>query len=117
MTRREQSPAGSNTVVLRGRVTSAPTERELPSGDTILTLRVVVPRGRTPMSAKSKQKSDWVDCVAWGASAKRTVLRWQVGDTVEVEGALRRRFFKAESRPISRVEVEVLAARRVELAE
>ena len=36
---------------LRGRVSSAPTERELPSGALITTLRVSIPRARTPMTA------------------------------------------------------------------
>ena len=36
-----------NTVALRGRVSSAPTERELPSGAVITTFRLSVPRART----------------------------------------------------------------------
>ncbi len=105
-----------NSVTLRGRVSSAPVERSLPSGDVILTLRVVVPRDKSPMSDKSKQTSDWVDCAAWGGRARRSVSRWDVGDVVEVEGALRRRFFRAEARTSTRVEVEVLSGRLVERA-
>ena len=68
------------------------------------------------MSTKSKQGSDWVDCVAWGGRVKRSVARWQVGDVVEIEGALRRRFFRMEARTSTRVEVEVLGGRLVERA-
>ena len=68
------------------------------------------------MSSKSKQTSDWVDCVAWGGRTKRSVRRWRVGDVVEVEGALRRRFFRMQARTSTRVEVEVLAGRLVERA-
>jgi single-strand DNA-binding protein len=102
-----------NSVALRGRVSSAPLERELPSGDAIVTFRLVLPRDRTAMTAKSKQTSDWVDCVAWGARTRRTTGRWRVGDVVEVDGALRRRFFRAQERSSTLVEVEVLSARLV----
>jgi single-strand DNA-binding protein len=104
--------AEDNTVELRGRVTSAPTERELPSGAVITTFRVSVPRARTPMTAGSSQSSDWVDCVAWSARNRRSVGGWTVGDQVEVNGALRRRFYRAGEGAGTRLEVEVLGARR-----
>ena len=113
-----ETPAGEsrNEVGLTGRVSSAPTERELPSGDKIVTCRLVVARTRSPMTAKSKQTSDWVDCVSWGGRARRSVATWRVGDVVEVEGALRRRFFRVASGTSTRVEVEVLAARTLQKA-
>ena len=101
-----------NAVELRGRVSSAPTERELPSGAVITTFRMSVPRARTPMTAGSTQSSDWVDCVAWSARCRRSVGAWTVGDEVEVTGALRRRFFKAGDGRSTRLEVEVTGARR-----
>ena len=78
--------AADNTVALRGRVSSAPLQRELPSGAVISTFRVSVPRARTPMTAGSSQRSDWMDCVAWSARTRRAVATWQVGDEVELEG-------------------------------
>jgi single-strand DNA-binding protein len=103
-----------NKVVLRGRVSSAPLGRDLPSGSSIVSFRVAVVRSRTPMTAGSKQTSDWVDCVAWGSRPRKSVKSWNVGDTVEVEGALRRRFFNAGGAgPTSRVEIEVLKGRVV----
>lgn len=105
-----------NRVALRGRVSSAPLERELPSGDTIITFRMVLARDRSPMTAKSRQSSDWVDCVSWGGRARRSVATWRVGDVVEVEGALRRRFFRVAAGTSTRVEVEVLTGRMVERA-
>ena len=104
--------AQDNTVELRGRVTSAPTERELPSGAVITTFRVSVPRARTPMTSGSSQVSDWLDCVAWSARSRRSVGGWRVGDQVEVSGALRRRFYRAGEGSSTRLEVEVLGARR-----
>lgn len=106
-------PPGENTVALRGRLTSAPLERELPSGDVILTFRLTMPRSRTAMTARSAQRSDWVDCVAWNGRTRRSVASWRVGDQVQVEGALRRRFFRTGSGASTRVEVEVLTARRI----
>lgn len=117
MTQQEVAPAtGQNSVALCGRVSSPPLERELPSGDVIVTFRVVLARDRSPMTSKSKQSSDWVDCAAWGGRVRRSVSTWRVGDLVEIEGALRRRFFRMEGRTSTRVEVEVLTGRMVERA-
>jgi single-strand DNA-binding protein len=98
-----------NQVMLRGRVTSAPEGRTLPSGTAIVAFRVAVGRDKTHMTAGSRQTSDWVDCVAWGPRPKRSVASWQVGDLVEIQGALRRRYFRRDAAlPNTRVEVEVL---------
>jgi single-strand DNA-binding protein len=102
-----------NTVALRGRVSSAPHERQLPSGVVISTFRLSVPRSRTAMTSGSTQGSDWVDCTAWTARSRRTVASWEVGDRVELTGALRRRFYRAGEGAATRLEVEVLSARRV----
>lgn len=100
----------ANEVVLRGRVSGQPEERELPSGTVLVGFRVVVPRERTPMTAGSKATSDWVACAAWGTRVRRQVSGWRDGDVVEVRGALRRRHYGGE-RPGSTLEVEVLGGR------
>jgi single-strand DNA-binding protein len=105
-----------NSVTLCGRVSSSAIQRELPSGQRIVTFRMVLARERTPMTKGSAQTSDWVDCVVWGGRCRRSALRWKVGDIVEVEGALRRRFFRAAGATSTRVEVEVLAGRVVKRA-
>lgn len=103
-----------NKVVLRGRVSAEPSTRELPSGTAIVTFRITMAREKTHMTEGSKQTSDWVDCVAWAPRPRRSASKYRTGDTVEVEGALRRRFFRSEGGvPTSRVEVEVLTARVV----
>ena len=109
------APSGAaedNVVRLRGRVSSAPAERELPSGAQIATFRLSVTRGRTPMTSGSRQSVDWVDCTAWAARTRRSVAGWAVGDQVEVDGALRRRFYASGEGSQTRLEVEVLRARR-----
>lgn len=106
-----------STVLLRGRVTAPPEQRELPSGDVLVTFRLSVPRRPTPLGRGSTQTSDWVDCVAAAARVRRTAATWSVGDEVEVEGVLRRRFLRGAGGPTgSRLEVEALQARRARKA-
>ena len=114
MTEKPAVPNGDSTdnaVELRGRVSSAPLERELPSGTVIASFRISIPRAKTAMTAGSTQSVDWVDCTAWSARCRRSVAGWAVGDEVEVTGALRRRFLRGGEGPSTRLEVEVLAAR------
>lgn len=106
-----------NSVVLCGRVSMAADERELPSGDTVVITRVVVdrevPRGASSGQARPRQRVDAIDCVAWKSAVRRTVRRWQPGDRVFLEGAIRRRFYRTGRGVVSRVEVEITQARRV----
>ena len=99
-----------NEVLLVGRLSAAPEARVLPSGDEITTWRLVVTRGE-PVEGRAGQ--DTLDCTAWTARARKTAASWQAGDVVEVEGALRRRFWKTSAAPASRCEIEVSRARRV----
>jgi single-strand DNA-binding protein len=110
--RRPSGDVADNQVSVRGRVSTAPTERELPSGTVITSLRISVPRAPTTMTSGSTQTSDWVDCTAWAARTRRSVRGWEVGDEVEVQGALRRRFYRAGEGSSTRLEIEVLSARR-----
>ena len=105
-----------NEVVLRGRVSGDPQVRELPSGTTLVSFRLVLARERTPMTASSKTVSDWVECSAWGARVRKQAVGWRDGDQVEVRGALRRRYFRAGDQSRSSVEVEMLGGRRVRRA-
>jgi single-strand DNA-binding protein len=101
----------ANTVTLVGRLAAAPEPRELPSGDLLLTFRVVVDRPPTP--GRQRRQVDTIDCAAWSGRVQRTVRPWEGGQTVMVEGHLRRRFRRTAGGPVSRVEVEVTRARRV----
>ena len=108
---------GSNHVEVRGRLSTAPVDRELPSGTPIVSFRLVIPRTTTVMTRGSSQRSDWVDCTAWSAAGRRRASGWKVGDTVEVVGALRRRHYRAGEVSGSRVEIEMLGGRLVARAE
>jgi len=101
-----------NEVVLHGRLAAPPVERELPSGDLLLTARIIVDRDPAARQ-RSTQRVDTLDCVAWTARVQRSMRRWSTGDLIAVTGALRRRFYRADSGPVSRVEVEVRQARRL----
>lgn len=109
-----------NAVTLSGRVSAEVAERTLPSGDVLLTTRVTVERDATAEksgSSKTRQRSDAIECVVWSARVQRTVRRWQPGDLVHIEGAIRRRFFTGANGTASRVEVEVMRARRLSPAQ
>ena len=105
-----------NEVVLRGRVSGDPQVRELPSGTTLVSFRLVLARARTPMTASSKVVSDWVECSAWGARVRKQAAGWHDGDHVEVRGAPRRRYYRAGEQSRSSVEVEMLGGRLVRRA-
>lgn len=102
----------ANDVRLVGRISQPAQVRTLPSGDTVTGFRVVVPRaGRA-----SRPGSDSVACSAWTARTRRSVERWGVGDWVELEGAIRSRFYRGATGPASIVEVEVSRARLIRRA-
>lgn len=105
-----------NEVVLIGRVSAPAEERELPSGDVIATWRLVVdrpPPGRGCTVGKRSALVDTLDCVVWTPKLRRVVRGFAAGDVVAVEGALRRRFWRAGSGAASRYEIEVASARRL----
>jgi single-strand DNA-binding protein len=97
-----------NTVELSGRVSGEPELRDLPSGDVLVTLRLVVAR-------PTGGPVDTIDLACWSPSARRSAGRLTDGDHVHVMGALRRRFFRTPGGAASRYEVEVtkLSRRRV----
>ena len=109
---------GENTVVLVGRVSAAPEQRDLPSGDALVTFRLVVPRamaGRgaagTTRTAKERTTVDVIDVACWSARTRRSALRLEAGGRVRVEGSLRRRFFRTGGSTASRYEVEASSVR------
>lgn len=105
-----------NEVVLVGRVAAEPEERALPSGDVIVTWRLVVDRPpglRTPPPGVRASTVDTLDCVAWADEPKRSALALAPGDVARLEGALRRRFWRSGAGAASRCEVEVSGLRRL----
>ncbi len=100
-----------NEVVLVGRVSAVPERRDLPSGDALVTLRVVV--DRPPQKGVTKRSVDVIDVACWSKRTQRTAGSLVADDGVRVEGALRRRFFAAGGGRASRYEVEATRLVRV----
>ncbi len=98
-----------NEVFVTGRLSTPAESRELPSGDQVVSWRLVVDR---PATAQ-RSGIDAIDCVAYAARVRRTALKWQPGEVIEVEGSLRRRFWRAGTGTASRFDVEVSRAARV----
>ncbi|ETK38186.1 single-stranded DNA-binding protein [Microbispora sp. ATCC PTA-5024] len=98
-----------NEVVLVGRLSMRPMHRELPSGTLLTQWRLAV---RRPASRPGHQRSDAIECATFDDGVREMVLGWQVDDVVQVEGAMRRRWWRGGSR----YEVEVGTARRLHAA-
>ncbi|HVT22260.1 MAG TPA: single-stranded DNA-binding protein [Mycobacteriales bacterium] len=98
-----------NEVFLTGRLSTYVDERALPSGDEVVTWRLIVDR---PVDG-DRAGIDAIDCVAFATRLRRAAVKWQPGEVIEIEGALRRRFWRTGSGTASRFEVEVSRAARV----
>ncbi|HVF20327.1 MAG TPA: single-stranded DNA-binding protein [Mycobacteriales bacterium] len=106
-----------NDITLVGRLSAAPEERVLPSGDELVTWRLVVRRPPATRTTSSRAGSvDTIDCSSFRADVRRQAGRWSPDDVLEVNGALRRRFWRSGGGAASRTEVEVVSARRVRAA-
>lgn len=108
--------AHRNEVILVGRLAAPAQPRVLPSGDELVTFRLVVsrPKGAARRVARPHAPSvDTIDCVAWRADVRHRVAGWDPDDTVEIVGSLRRRFWRGTSGLGSRSEVEATRARRI----
>lgn len=98
-----------NIVVLKGRVSSSPVERELASGSRLLSLEVTT---RSDDGAAMSAPVGWFDPPA--------SARFEEGDEVVVLGEVRRRFFRSMGGTQSRTEVvalEVVSSRSKRKAE
>lgn len=105
-----------NEVVLVGRVSAPPEERELPSGDVIAVWRLVVerrPPERGRRDGPRRPTVDTIDCVARAAGLRRTARALGGGDVVAVEGSLHRRFWRSGGGAASRYEVDASRVRRL----
>ena len=86
-----------NDVALRGWVTTIATERELPSGDLVVQFRIAITRPEGGV--------DTIDLESWSAKTRRSALSLKDGEWVEIQGAIRRRFWKSGQGLASRWQV------------
>src|ERR1041385_360060 len=109
-------PVGRNEVVLIGRVSGVPTSRTLPSGDELISWRLVVDRDKRDVAKSAIARSptvDTIDCIAQKPSVQRIAAKWTGGEILEIHGAIRRRFWRGAQGTASRCEVEVIQAKRI----
>ena len=100
---------GVNQVRLVGRVSAISEPHLLPSGDSVITLRLVVPR---PVHRPKQPSVDTIDIACWSPESQQGAVEAGVGGGVEVAGSLRRRFFRGAGGLQSRYEVEAHLVRR-----
>lgn len=93
-----------NHIVLTGRVSGEPVERTMPSGDKVVSFRLVVPRDEGGV--------DTIDCAVWSAALRRKVMN-MADHEAHLSGQLRRRFWQTANGPASRYEVEAESLERV----
>lgn len=98
--------AADNSVFLRGRLADEPIDKQLPSGDLLTVFRLIVAR-----PPAERVRVDTIECVTARSRPRRTLAKARPGDVVEVEGSLRRRFWRAPNGPASRYSVDVTLAR------
>ena len=88
-----------NEVRLVGRSSGPALEKELPSGDKVVEIRIVVARD-------DRDGYDTLDVALWSAALRKRALSLKDNEWIEVVGALRRRFWKTGNAVASRWQVE-----------
>lgn len=88
-----------NDCLLRGRVSAAATDRELPSGEHVVEFRLIITRAE-------REGVDTLDIAAWSAKSRRTALSLKPGEWIEVAGSVRRRFWQGPAGLASRWQIE-----------
>lgn len=91
---------------LRGRLAEAAQQRELPSGDVLISFRLTVAR-----PPGERARVDSIECVTTRPAARRTLERAQAGEELELTGSLRRRFWRSPGGTASRYSVDVASIR------
>ncbi|RNI18082.1 single-stranded DNA-binding protein [Flexivirga caeni] len=113
-----EGPATVNEVHLIGRLSAPPSVKLLPSGTQVVQLRVVVDRpadaGRRAAEEGRKAPTvDTIDIACWRADVRRRAMSFAGTEAVEVNGSLRRRFWRSPAGVASRYEVEAMKLRKL----
>lgn len=87
-----------NEVTLVGELSRVPQERMLADGTEVSTFVLLVRTGN--------RGADAIDCVARLAALRARLANREVGDSLEVTGSLRHRFWRSPTGLMSRYEVE-----------
>lgn len=95
-----------NQVEIVGRLSKAPEEKTLPSGDLVVELRIIVERD-------DREGVDTLDVATWRSQLRRRALTLKPEDWVRVKGVIRRRFWRSGAALASRWQVEARELERV----
>ena len=99
-----------NEVHLIGWVSGVPTVKLLPSGDQVVEFRVVVQREK-PKSDRTEVDS--LDIAVWSTKLRKRAMSLKAQEWVQVDGELRRRFWRSPAGIASRWQVEASEVRRL----
>ncbi|MER6952278.1 single-stranded DNA-binding protein [Nonomuraea sp. NPDC000554] len=100
-----------NEVLLVGRLSAAPEDRTLPSGDTLTKWRIIVRRRR---HRHGGTLTDSIPCVTFDADTAALIRSLKPRDPVEITGAFRCRVHGPSGSKVWSYEVEVAGAKAVE---
>ena len=107
-------PGSRNEVNLIGRLGNSIEARQLPSGDVITVFSVIIDR---PVREQwGRTKVDTIACQAMRSPIIARLALLDPGQWIEVQGVLRRRFWRAGTGLASYMEVEARRLVRVKLA-
>lgn len=98
--------AYTNSVNLVGRCSAAGIEKQLPSGDRVVEIRIIVARD-------DDAGFDTFDVALWSSKLRKRALGLKSDEWIEVSGSLRRRFWRTGTAVASRWQVEGRELRRV----
>jgi len=96
----------ANEVILLGRASTPAVEKELPSGDKVVEVRIVIGRD-------NRDGYDTFDLAFWSTALRKRALTLADDEWIEVTGTLRRRFWRSGNTIASRWQVEGRELRRV----
>jgi single-strand DNA-binding protein len=97
-----------NEVYLVGELITVPEERMFADGRDVVTFRLDV---RT--ESGSRPIRDSFDVTVANTRTRKSALTWDVGDTVEVEGVVRRKFHRVGAGSRAFVVIEAARAKRL----
>ena len=99
-------PKYLNHVEIIGRLSKAPEEKTLPSGDQIVELRIIVERD-------DRDGVDTLDVATWRTLLRKRAMKLEPDEWIRVKGVIRRRFWRSGAVVASRWQVEARELERV----